>query len=67
MVDELYDFYLDMKNISYESVIGSGNGIRKNNLLKEVINDKFKTNLIVNNIKEEAAYGAAIYSMNGEN
>lgn len=32
----------------------------KNKLLQTVINQKFNKELIINNIKEEAAYGAAV-------
>ena len=61
MVDELYSFYQDMKDIPFECIIGSGNGIRKNKLLAQIVEKKFNQKVLINEIEEEAAYGATLY------
>ena len=61
MVDELYTFYQDMKYVPFNQIVGSGNGLRKNELLQKITEKRFNKKLILNEIKEEAAYGACLY------
>ena len=49
------------------NLIGSGNGIRKNKLLQNILSKKFKHNLNISETKEEAAYGAVLFTTKGEN
>ena len=43
-------------------MIGSGNGLRKNPVLCEIIADMFKAELVLAECEEEAATGAAMSS-----
>ena len=62
IVDELYKLYLNM-GIEHTSIIGTGNGIRKNPLLVSAIEERFGAKLKIPHHNEEAAYGAALFSM----
>jgi len=44
---------------------GSGNGLRKNSALQKLLQQKLKLPLILPEVEEEAAYGAAIYAAVG--
>ncbi len=59
---ELYDMYL-LSGVKCKRIVGSGNGIRKNSLLKEIFKDMFGTDLVLSTSIEEAAYGASLFSM----
>lgn len=64
--DELYHFYTqfpeDVKPI--KTLVGSGNGIRMNPLLQQIFANTFKAELIIPDIKEEAAYGCGLLGLN---
>ena len=62
MIRELYGMYLSMdKKIS--SIVGAGNGIRKNKALAEIAQNMFGCPLKIPCHTEEAAFGAALYGM----
>lgn len=59
---ELYDMYCRISEetgIYAENVIGSGNGLRKNNVLQEVFESFFHKSVKLSLYQEEAACGAA--------
>lgn len=62
MTKELYGMYREM-NVSGQGLVGSGNGIRKNPKLKEMIEACFKEKVKIPVHKEEAAYGAALFGL----
>ena len=62
MTKELYQMYQTM-HVTRSGMIGSGNGIRKNAKLVEVIEEQFGTKLKIPAHKEEAAYGAALFGL----
>ena len=62
MAEELYVMYRHM-NVSRWGLIGSGNGIRKNRRLQDVMEDYFGEKMKIPAHKEEAAYGAALFSL----
>ena len=45
------------------NLVGSGNGIRRNRLMRELAEEMYGMRMKIPACKEEAAYGAAIYSM----
>ncbi len=59
---ELYEMYCQMKTSPKTRLIGSGNGIRKNNLLKKSVLADFGLMPEIPHYKEEASCGAAISS-----
>lgn len=66
MAKELYDLYKEFpKELRKErkKIIISGNGVCKNNLLKEEIRKIFSYPVIEKIVNEEAAYGAAVFAM----
>ena len=66
MADELYQMYLKMeKGIAGEkkTMIASGNGLRRNRHLQEIMAERFSMRLELAEQKEEAAYGAALAGM----
>ncbi|MDR2947880.1 MAG: hypothetical protein LBV71_01600 [Prevotella sp.] len=68
--DELLEFYkIIPEHITKEKVIliGSGNGIKKNALLRKVIEDGFKQKLILSPYQEESAFGACKCTIVGGN
>lgn len=62
MAKELYEMYRCM-NVSGRGLVGSGNGIRKNRRLQEVMEEYFGEKMRIPAHKEEAAYGAALFSL----
>lgn len=65
MIEELYQFYkklpAELKN--KETIVGSGNGIRKNDVLQVVISNRFNKQLLIPKFNEEAAIGAALFGL----
>ena len=62
--DELYRLYLPVREKgSHKTLIGSGNGIRKNEPLRRILQEKFNMPLELAPHEEEAAYGAALYAL----
>lgn len=68
MNQELYDFYQLLPNSVRERktiLVGSGNGIKRNPLLCQILEERFKCHLQVSACREEAALGACICGMVG--
>lgn len=68
MSQELYDFYQLLPNSVRERktiLVGSGNGIKRNPLLCQILGERFKCHLQVSACREEAALGACICGMVG--
>ncbi|MDO5425237.1 MAG: FGGY family carbohydrate kinase [Eubacteriales bacterium] len=65
IAEELYTLYEGMKTgaPNPKRLIGSGNGIRKNPILRRILEEKFQMPLWIPAHKEEAAYGAALYGL----
>jgi sedoheptulokinase len=61
MCDELYKLYLE-GHLKKSHIVASGGAIRKNNILRRVLEDKFGMAVSVSSVKEEAATGAALFS-----
>ena len=61
MCDELYQLYRD-GHLKKSHIVASGGAIRKNHILRRVLEDKFGMPVSVNSVKEEAASGAALFS-----
>lgn len=62
IIDELKDFFAlippsQVANIRY--VVGSGNAIKKNPLIRSLITEKFNAEIVVPTIQEDACYGVA--------
>jgi len=45
--------------------VGAGNGIRKNALLRTILQDSFEMRMVIPKHKEEAAFGAALLAAVG--
>ena len=66
MVDELYEMFGEMKpyiNNQKTLLVGSGNGIRNNAPLRRRFEEKFSLKMQIPKSKEEAAFGAILYSL----
>lgn len=66
ILEELQEMYTVMCEKTGEnaiSLVGSGNGIRRNLLMRELAEEMYGMKMKIPACKEEAAYGAAIYSM----
>jgi sedoheptulokinase len=65
---ELYDFYRFIpEDIRKDKTIlvGAGNGIKKNPLLRKALEEQFQYDLYLPQVREEAAFGACICAMVG--
>ena len=64
MAGELHDMYLHYRTAggSDVSLIGSGNGLRKNKFLQKCFSDLFGQPLVMSECNEEAATGAAMFA-----
>lgn len=62
MNEELFDMYVKM-NSPKTSVVGSGNGIRKNAHLIDIIERTYKSKLKIPKHVEEASFGSAIFGL----
>lgn len=70
MARELYEMYQvisERTGISAEQIIGSGNGLRKNETLLHVFESLFHDEITLSSVREEAACGAAKSCILGEN
>ena len=68
VVNELFDMLNDSQKpagFAPKILVGSGNGVRKSDVLRRMFSKKFGLPLVVPAHTEEAAYGAALYSMVG--
>lgn len=66
ILEELYEMYGEMCTIAGTKAIrlvGSGNGIRQNSLMRELAQNLFGMPMKIPACKEEAAYGAALGSL----
>lgn len=66
ILEELQEMYLAMcekTGSKAVNLVGSGNGIRRNRLMRELAEEMYGMKMMIPACKEEAAYGAAIYSM----
>lgn len=66
IVDDLFLIYKNANDDcvqSYEHLIGSGNGIRQNKTLQQIVSAKFHKPLKIPVHKEEAAFGAILFSL----
>lgn len=63
MVQELYDMYNSFGIKDRSILVASGNGVQKNSVLQKMLCDKFGMELKLPANKEEAATGAAMYSL----
>lgn len=66
MAEELYKFYRKIEkglSLSKNRITASGNGVRKNHHLQEIMSKKFDMKLQMAEHEEEAAYGAALSGM----
>jgi sedoheptulokinase len=61
MTRMLYNYYKDM-NQKRNCIIGSGNAVKRNDVLQKIVQQTFGMKLKLNKIEEEAATGAAILS-----
>ena len=61
MAEELYGLYQKMPHNGITRLIASGNGVRKNPVLQQVLENVFGMKLSVPDHTEEAAFGAAIF------
>lgn len=61
MCDELYDLYL-AGGIKKKYIVASGGAVRKNRILRQVLEDKFGMRVSVSSVHEEAASGAALFA-----
>ncbi len=62
MAEELYNVYLKMGERK-SGIVGSGNGIRKNPIFKEAIEEKFGVKMKIPKHQEEAAFGCALFAL----
>lgn len=63
MIQDLYETYMNMEKyagIKAAEVVMSGNGVRKNEILKQIIAERFALPFSVSENAEEAACGAAL-------
>ncbi len=63
MAQEFYDLYTAIQNgtgVSKSRLIASGNGVRRNTALQNILQDRFGMPLKVEQNEEEAAFGAAV-------
>ena len=68
MCHELYDLYAQMEQLTckkYTHLVGSGNGIRKNKILQHYLEETFKMKIEIPTNTEEAAFGAALFAIDG--
>ena len=61
-VNELWEMY-ETGSSRHSILVGSGNGLRKNALLKKLLEERFGMKIFVPSHNEEAAYGAALFSL----
>ncbi len=62
MAEELYELYRKM-GIKKSGIVGTGNGVRKNKTLTKIIEEKFGLKAKTPKYLEEAAFGAALFSL----
>ena len=65
IVDELYERYLNLP-VPSSAVVASGNAVRRNKVLQSLIADTFQLPLTLLGADEEAAGGAALFTLSGK-
>lgn len=66
IVEELHSMYEEMNRMTGHkavNLVGSGNGIRRNALMRELAEEIFRMPMRIPACEEEAAYGAALQSL----
>ena len=66
IADELYSLYLPVRErggACHKTLVGSGNGVRKNEPLQRILSEKFNMPLLLPPFEEEAAFGAALFAL----
>ena len=61
MCDELYQLY-NASHVRKSHIVASGGAVRKNNVLRAVLEDTFGMTVSISSVKEEAATGAALFA-----
>ena len=61
MCNELYELY-EIIGEAKTNIVASGGGVRKNEVLKRLIADRFCASVSINATNEEAATGVALFS-----
>ena len=61
MCNELYDLYASVPQ-KKSRIVASGGGVKKNDLLKRLLSDRFSMPVYINRSTEEAGAGAALFS-----
>ena len=59
----MYEKMCEVSGKKATKLVGSGNGIRKNKLMQELAEELYGMKMEIPLYQEEAAYGAALYSM----
>ena len=62
----MYEAYQKRGGRSVTHIIGSGNGLRKNPYLCQMVSALFNAPFALSDKQEEAAYGAALYAYDAE-
>lgn len=62
MVSELYEMY-ELMNFKAKGIVGSGNGVRKNKKLIQIVEKRFGGKMKMPAHSEEASLGAAIFAL----
>ena len=63
MVSELHELYRQMPlSVPAAGLVGSGNGVRKNPVLRQYLEEQFGLKLKLPAHREEAAFGAAVFA-----
>ncbi len=68
IAQELHGLFENMtppREKAFDTIVGSGNGIRKSALLQKILTRMFNMKLQIPVYREEAAYGAALFAMTG--
>ena len=68
LAQQFHDLYCQMEGLgagNRSKLVGAGNGIRKNDLLKSVLEESFGMQMSIPVHKEEAAFGAALLAAVG--
>lgn len=62
MVDELYWYFTCMSLENRKSIVSSGNAVRKNKILRQLLQDTFGCEVHISANQEEAAFGTALFA-----
>ena len=62
IANELFDMYKNSGK-TCKALIGSGNGVRRNEALKKVFSEIFGSEINIPKVNEEASFGAALFSL----